>query len=653
MAKHSPKRKQAKLPTSWDLSSLPKLKLFSAGKNGKLHYTRELDLRDMGILIAGVLLFVIALLLPVPAWARTMGLGLSALCAAFAVLRQILFDAFDGHLPLEELVIVAAAILGFAIGEPVAATIGLILYRFVYYAQAYAKARSDAAVDLVRDSLPEKAHVERDGEILRIVPEAVEIGDILLLDVQEALALDGVIVEGLSEMNTSALTGNDLPKSVTVGDEVLAGYRNLSGKLRVRVTRSFEDSAAPKLLRTVVGAAEQETKTAILSHRIAGIYRIALPCFGFLMVLLLSLGGVEIREALRRALIVLFLAGPSSLVIASDLGYLGACLSALRQGILLKSQACMEKLAKTEVMIFGKTGTITEGRYVVTEVFPATGIGEEQLLQVAAAAESHSRHPIALCLRRAAKLPAEMIEGVMDVQETPGRGISAFIEGRMVYVGNAAHLEEHNVWCDTPLRSGAAIHVAVENRYWGYIMLSDSLRDGAFDALESLRAMGVKDLIMLTGDVQSVSRQLAQSMNFDKIRAELRPADKLSYIRSVRGGLADSGFLGYVGDGINDAPMMKESDYGVAINALDTWEASSEADVAILDDEIHMLPAVMRISEQMERIALVDLLVWCGSKALLLILGLTGVLPVAGAVLVDAAVSVFILYNALRGYDLE
>ena len=653
MAKHSPKRKKFTIPRSWDLSALPKLKLFPRKTGEKLQYSRELDLREMGILIAAILLFVIALLLPVPGWARTMGLGLSALCAGFAMLRQILNDAFEGRLPVEDLTVLAAVILGFAIGEAVAATIGLILYRFVCFAQAYAKARSDAAVDLVRDSLPEKAHVERDGEILRLVPEKVEVGDILLLDSQEALALDGVVVEGISEMNTAVLTGNDLPRSVTVGDEVLAGYRNLSAKLRARVTRSFEDSAAPKLLRTVVGAADQQTRTAKISQLTARIFRIAMPCLAFLMILFLSLGGVEIREALRRGLILLLLAGPSSLVISSDLGYLGACLSALRQGILLKTQVVMEKLANTGVMIFGKTGTITEGHYVVTEVFPVPGVSEEQILQVAAAAEYHSKHPIAKCLRKAAKLPPEMVEGVMDVQETAGRGISAFIEGRMVYVGNAAHLEDHHVWCDTPQRSGAAIHVAVENKYWGYIMLSDSLRDGAFDALESLRSLGVKDLIMLTGDVQSVSRQLAQSMNFDKIRAELRPADKLSYIRSVRGGLADNSYLGYVGDGINDAPMMENSDYGVAINALKTWEESSQADVAILDDEIHMLPAVMRISVQMEHIALVDLLVWAGVKLLLMILGLTGVIPVAGAVLVDALSALFILYNALRAYDLE
>ena len=653
MAKHSPKKKKMTTSQSWDLSALPKLHLFSGKAGEKLHYERQLDLREMGALIAAIVLFVIALLLPVPVWGKTMGLGLAALCAGFAMLRQILTDFFEGRFPLEDLTMLAAVILGFAIGEPVAAAIGLILYRFLYYAQAYAQARSEAALNLIRDSLPEKARVERDGEPYRLVPEAVEIGDVLLVQAQEALALDGLVIDGLSEVDTSTLTGNELPRSVTVGDEVLAGYRNLSAPIRVRVTRSFEDSAAPKLLRRIEDAARHETRIARLSNRVSKIFRLAMPCLAFLMVLLLSLGGVEIREALRRGMIVLLLSGPSSLVVSMDLGYLGACLSSLRQGILVKAQACMEKLAHTSAMVFGKTGTITEGHYVVTEVFPAHGVSEDQLLQVAAAAESHSRHPIAQCLRRAGKLAPELLEGVMDVQEIPGRGVSAFIEGRLVYVGNAALLEEHGIWCTTPERSGAAIHVAVENRYWGHIMLSDSLRDGAFDALESLRSLGVKDLIMLTGDVQSVSRQLAQSMNFDKIRSELRPADKLSYLRSLRSGLGDKTYLGYVGDGINDAPMMEQSDYGVAINALNTWEESAEADVAILDDEIHMLPAVMRIAVQTEKIALWNLLIWSAVKAMVLLLGLVGRLPVAAALLVDVLGSLFILYNALRAYDLE
>ena len=651
MAKHTKKRSPI-LP-DWRLSSLPRLLKGGKKRRSRLRYARELTTADLIETASAAVLFVLALILPLPQWASKLILGLSALCAGFSLLRRAATEALAGKLPLEDLYLILAGVIAFLLGHDRGAAISLILCRFLQIAQAYAQRRSEAALDLIRDRLPGNCLLETSDGTEKVMPEQVLPGDVLLVEAGESLALDGVVLEGISEVDPSGLTGDSASLSVTAGDEVLAGYRNLSGPLRVRVTRLFEDSAAARLLLGVDKASKKRTTYAILADRVSRIWRVACGLVALAAALLLPLTGIGWIESLRRAAVVLLLASPSSLVISMALSYLGATLSALRQGILFKTNQCFERLTRTSKMVFGKTGTITEGKYSVAEIFPANGVTESQLLSVAAAAESHSHHPIAQCLRRAGGWTPELAETVMEVQEVPGKGVTAFIEGRCVYVGNAALLEEHHIWYATPSRPGAAVHVAVEDRYWGHIMLTDKIRDGAYDALEALRSLGVGALVMLTGDVWSVSRPLALAINFDWVKAELSPEGKLAAIDALRKGLGDRQYIAYVGDGIHDAPMMQKADLGIAIHALETWAESEDADIAILEDEIHMLPAAMSIAAGVQKIALINLLAYGGLKLLMLLLALQGSLPVTAAALLDTVGGIGVLYNALRAFDLE
>ncbi|MBR5093643.1 MAG: HAD-IC family P-type ATPase, partial [Oscillospiraceae bacterium] len=298
------------------------------------------------------------------------------------------------------------------------------------------------------------------------------------------------------------------------------------------------------------------------------------------------------------------------------------------------------------------SGTITEGELSIGGIFP-NGVKEEDLLAVAAAAESHSRHPIAMMLKKAAGWTPDIAEGVMEVEEIPSRGVSAFIEGRHVYVGNAALLREHDVPFAVPSRSGAAVHVAVEDRYWGHIMIADKTREGAFDALESLRSQGVDQLVLLTGDVLSASRALASSLGFDLMRPELTTEGKVSTINYLIDGAGDHASVAYIGDGINDAPMLECADVGVAIDALDAWTEAEAADILILGNDLEMLPCAMRISRSLVRILWENICGLLGIKLLLLILALTTSLPIGLCAVIGTAATALALFNALRAFGLE
>ena len=355
---------------------------------------------------------------------------------------------------------------------------------------------------------------------------------------------------------------------------------------------------------------------------------------------------------LRCGVIFLLIASPSTLAVSIPLACLGGELSAVLNGILSKGHDCFEVLARVKTMVFGKTGTITEGRFAISGIY-TTGVSKEDLLSVAAAAESFSRHPVALLLKGAAGWTPEIAEGVMEVQDVPGRGVSAFIEGRHVYVGNAALLQEHGISYSVPTRAGTAIHVAVENRYWGHILLSDKTRDGAFDALESLRSMGVDQLVMLTGDVLSTSRPLASSLGFDLLRTEMSPEAKVSAIDYLISGKGKGTSVGFVGDGVNDVPMLEAADVGIAIDALHAWSEADAADILLLDDKIELLPAAMHISRSLRLILWENLGALLGVKLILLLLAMAGLLSIPAAAAVTTLSSALALLNSLRAFGLE
>ena len=656
MARHfAPSAHKKKLKIQMPSFRVPELpKLF---KREKIHYKpkryqRVFSVQEMFLVIAATLLFMAGILLPVPRLISVLIYAAAAILAFLPRIFQILQDALNRKLPEEDVLVLLGIIGGFCIGEEVGAAIAAILYRLAQVFEAYAVARADAAIDLMRDKLPEKAKLLIGDKTSEVMPETVDPGQIVRVGIGETVPLDGVIVSGVTELDLSILTGNSTVHTCGVGDQVFSGSVNHGAVIDVRVTKPFSESAAASLLRDVQDAARYETTQERLSDRICAWFAPVVAVLALLLLLVPSLITGQWLPNLRRAVLFLLAASPSALMISVSLSCLGGEMSGVFNGIVSKGHDCLEILAQTRTMVFGKTGTITGGRFEITGVFP-NGCGADDLLAIAAAAESFSRHPIAQLLKLAANWTPDIAESVLQVEEIPGRGVSAFIEGRHVYVGNAYLLQEHGIRYAVPSRAGSAVHVAVENRYWGHILVSDKTREGAFDALEELRSQGVQQLVMLTGDVLSSSRPLASSLGFDLLRTELTPEAKVSAIRYLISGKGKGTSVGFVGDGINDVPMLEAADVGLAIDALHAWNEADAADILLLDRDIEKLPAVMRIARGMRLILWENVGILSAVKCLVLLLALFGSISIPAAAFLGTASTALAMINSLRSFGLK
>ena len=653
MAKHLPPKKtrQIKLP-ELKMPALPRLFHFGGRPLHLKTYEREFTASQAIFWLIGLLLFLFARFLPMGNRARTVFYLFSALVAAYPMMFAMVKKLLMRRLPDEDILVLLAVLLAFCLRAPASAALAMLLYRLGQLAEAYVTTRSAAGVELLRDSLPAKAKVEREYGLEETVPENVEIGDILIIEPYEVFPVDGQIVEGMTTVDTSPITGSSTNLNVAAGGEVLSGCVNRSTTVRVRATRRFDDSAAARLLASLTTADDKLTDMEKLLARVVRYFTPCVVILALLLGIILPLFHGSWAKWLYRAAILLLLCSPSAAVISVPLSYLGAMMRAKRRGIRIKSALLVELFSKATTFLFGKTGTITEGKYTITDVFP-NGVSEQDLLKVAAAAESYSRHPIGEALKQAAGWTSDMLDSVMEVEEIPGRGISAFIEGRHVYVGNASLLEDHKIWYAVPSRAGAAIHVAVENQYWGHIMISDRIREGAFDTLEELRNQGADNIVMLTGDVLSVTRPIAAALNFDLVRAGLSPAAKLSSVKFLMDGKAAGTSVAYVGDGFNDAPMLEAADVGITINALDAWNEMDAADVAIMDDDLRLLPEALKMTVTADHIVKQNMIFIGAVKAILLVLAVIGVLPLSIAALCDAAAAILVCVNSLRAFGTE
>ena len=656
MARHfAPSEQKNKFKIQLPSFRVPELpKLF---KREKIHYrpkryNRVFSVQEMFLVIAATLLFMAGILLPVSRAVSVLIYALAAFLAFLPRILQILQDALNKKLPEEDVLVLLGIIGGFCIGEEAGAAIAAILYRLAQVFEAYALARADAAFDLMRDKLPEKAKLLIGDQTTEVMPETIDPGQIVRVGIGEIVPLDGTIVSGVTELDLSILTGNSTVHTCGVGDQVFSGSVNHGAVIDVRVTKPFSESAAASLLRDVQDAARYETTQERLSDRICTWFAPAVGVLALLILLVPSVITGQWLPNIRRAVIFLLAASPSALMISVSLSCLGGEMSGIFNGILSKGHDCLEILAQTKTMVFGKTGTITGGRFEITGVFP-NGCGAEDLLAIAAAAESYSRHPIAQLLKLAANWTPDIAESVLEVEEIPGRGVSAFIEGRHVYVGNAYLLQEHGIRYAVPSRAGSAIHVAVENRYWGHILVTDKTREGAFDALEELRSQGVQQLVMLTGDVLSSSRPLASSLGFDLLRTELTPDAKVSAIKYLISGKGRGTSVGFVGDGINDVPMLEAADVGIALDALHAWDEADAADILLLDRDIETLPVSMRIARGMRLILWENVGILSAVKCFVLILALFGAISIPVAAFLGTVSTALAMVNSLRSFGLK
>lgn len=598
------------------------------------------------VVFAAVLLAALSFL-PAEGWMKCVAFLIPFVIAGFAILMDAIDKLIDRKYFEAEQITLIAAIVVFAIGFYTEAVLLLILFRVVRLLETFVSERCGAALKALPEIKPDTANVETAEGVLNVEPDYVNVGDIIQIPAGERIPLDGIIVEGVTTVDTSAISGQARPWDVAVGYKVYSGCTNVTAPIRVRVTKSFEQSTAARLVRMSEKAAQFRSSQESFIRKFISVYTPSMLALALVLAVVVPMFNAEWLEMLRRAVIVLICACPSAAVISVSLAYIKSIGAAAKLGIFVKGEDCIESMAMAETMVFDKTGTITEGRYVITDVFPVN-MTERELLTTAASAEVFSRHPIAYALREAVGIRSAKDMKVTQVEEIPGRGVSAIVGDELVYVGNTALLEEHGISCELPSRSGAAIHVAVDGKYCGHILVADRIRSGAFDALESLRVQGIKKMVLLTGDVLSVARPLASKLNFDMLRAELKPEDKLSALAYLMSNKGSKSSVAFVGDGYNDRALMERVDVGIAMGALGSEAAFMSADVLVMDRDIRKLPKAIGISKLASHISLENIAAGICVNLVAAVLGAAGILSVTAAVIVCFAVSAAVLVNTLR-----
>lgn len=598
------------------------------------------------VVFSAVLLAALSFL-PAEGWMECVAFLIPFVIAGFALLMDAIDKLIERKYFEAEQITLIAAIAVFAIGFYTEAVLLLILFRVVRLLETFVSERCSAALKALPEIKPDTANVETAEGVLSVEPDYVNVGDIIQVPAGERIPLDGIIVDGVTTVDTSAISGQARPWDVAVGYKVYSGCTNVTATIRVRVTKSFEQSTAARLVRMSEKAAQFSSSQENFIRKFISIYTPSMLALALVLAVVVPMFNAEWLEMLRRAAIVLICACPSAAVLSVSLAYIKSIGAAAKLGIFVKGEDCIESMAMAETMVFDKTGTITEGRYVITDVFPVN-MTERELLTTAASAEVFSRHPIAYALREAVGIRSAKDMKVTQVEEIPGRGVSAIVGDALVYVGNTALLEEHGISCELPSRSGAAIHVAIDGKYCGHILVADRIRSGAFDALESLRVQGIKKMVLLTGDVLSVARPLASKLNFDMLRAELKPEDKLSALAYLMSNKGSKSSVAFVGDGYNDRTLMERVDVGIAMGALGSEAAFMSADVLVMDRDIRKLPKAIGISKLASHISLENIAAGICVNLAAAVLGAAGILSVTAAVIVCFAVSAAVLVNTLR-----
>ena len=522
----------------------------------------------------------------------------------------------------------------------------MLFYQIGELFQSYAVNRSRQSISAMMDICPEYANIEEDGKLKQVDPDDVEIGTEIVIKAGERVPLDGVVVSGTSFVDTSALTGESVPREVTEGSEIISGCVNGSGLLKVRTTKEFDDSTVAKILELVENASSKKAHVENFITKFAKYYTPIVVCAAVVLAFLppIILGG-GFAEWIQRACIFLVISCPCALVISVPLGFFGGIGAASKQGVLEKGSNYLEALSKMKTIVFDKTGTLTKGEFVVSEVIP-NGWEKEGLLEVAALAEGYSDHPISAALKKAyeeAELGELSMDRVEQAEEIAGHGIKAKIDGRVVYAGNAKLMEEKGVEYEPCTVPGTVVYLAAEKEFLGTIVISDTVKPEAKRAIAQLKQSGVKKTVMLTGDRKDVGEAVAESLGIDEVYTDLLPGDKVDKVEALLGELGEKEKLGFVGDGINDAPVLSRADIGIAMGSMGSDAAIEAADVVLMDDNI-----LKRIAGKTLQIVHQNIVFALGVKVLVLILGALGMANMWEAVFADVGVSVIAILNSMR-----
>lgn len=599
--------------------------------------------------VIALILFLISLIIPFEnAWINIGIYIISYLIVGLDVLIEAIKNIFKGEVFDENFLMTIATIGAFAIGEYPEAVAVMLFYQIGEMFQSYAVDKSRKSIASLMDIRPDFANIKKNGSIEKVSPDKISIGDIIIVKPGEKVPLDGTIVDGNSMLDTSALTGESVPREVNIGDEVLSGSINQNGLIEIKVTKNFGESTVSKILDLVENASSKKSKSENFISKFAKYYT---PIVVVIAVLLAIIPPIIFKETefiqwLYRALTFLVVSCPCALVISIPLGFFGGIGGASKLGVLVKGSNYLEALSKTEVVVFDKTGTLTEGVFEVKKV-NSVDITKEDLIKYAAYAESFSNHPIANSLKKAYGKDIDN-KKISETHELSGLGVNAVVDGKEVFVGNEKLMQEKNIEYIKCNEIGTILYVAINNQFKGTIIISDKIKADAKKAIEKLKKNNVKKIVMLTGDKKAVGESVAKELGLDEVYTELLPNNKVEKVEELMKSKSKKGKLAFVGDGINDAPVLAISDIGIAMGGLGSDAAIEAADVVLMTDEPSKVVDAIKISKKTLKIVKQNIIFAIAVKILVLILSAIGLSNMWQAVFADVGVSVLAILNALR-----
>lgn len=603
------------------------------------------------ILIASVG-FVAALLLKLEGIAEFLLYLATYLIVGGDIIWKAIRNISRGQVFDENFLMSVATIGAFCLGEYSEGIAVMLFYQVGELFQSYAVSKSRRSISELMDIRPDYANVLRNGELIQVDPEEVQVNEIVVVKPGERIPLDGVVTDGFSAIDTSALTGESVPREVHAGENVISGCINQTGKLTIQVNKEYGQSTVAKILELVENSSDKKSKSENFITKFARYYT---PIVVFAAVILAIIPplitGQSFGMWVERALTFLVISCPCALVISVPLSFFGGIGGASKSGVLVKGSNYLEALAKTEMVVFDKTGTLTKGSFAVSEMH-SDKMTSPELLELAAYAEDYSNHPIAQSIKKAFGRTIDSTR-IKDIEEIAGHGVKSVIDGKVVLAGNAKLMKRERISFKEKNLVGTVVHLAVNKEYIGYILIEDEIKEDAARAIAALRSAGIKQTVMLTGDADAVGKKVAATLKLDKAYTELLPADKVERMEELMKEKSANGKLAFVGDGINDAPVLARADIGIAMGGLGSDAAIEAADVVIMTDEPSKIATVMKISKKTLRIVKQNIIFALGVKGIVLVLGALGITTMWGAVFADVGVSVIAIINAIRALNVK
>lgn len=569
------------------------------------------------------------------------------------VVKRAVKNIFKGQVFDENFLLSIATIGAFFIGEYPESVAVMLFYQVGELFQSYAVGKSRKSIASLMDIRPDYANVKKGDELVKVDLDEVQIGDIIVIKAGEKIPLDGKVIEGSSMIDTSALTGESVPREVEVGSDILSGCININGVITAEVTKEFGESTVSKILDLVENASSKKSNSEQFITKFARYYTPVVVIIAVFLAIIppLVIDGATFSDWIYRALAFLVVSCPCALVISIPLSFFGGIGGASKKGVLVKGSNYLEALAETEIVVFDKTGTLTKGVFNVQEIHPE-GVSKEELLELTAHAESYSNHPISLSLKRA--YSKEIDNGrISDVEEISGHGVIATVDGKKVMAGNIKLMKMMDIPYFKGELIGTIVHVAVNNKYIGYIVIADEVKEDSAQAIKELKAANIKQTVMLTGDNKSIGSKVAKELGLDKVYAELLPADKVEKLKELFSQKSKKGKLAFVGDGINDAPVLARADIGIAMGGLGSDAAIEAADVVIMTDEPSKIATAMKISKKTLKIAHQNIVFAIGIKIIVLILSAFGITTMWAAIFADVGVTIIAVLNAFRALNVK